>query len=142
MEGSYVEAGLVHLERLSDAGTAEHSPLVPLLAGIAARLCGGETNYARLDQYRFCIRLPFLAASLLLGASLWYVARRLYGNIGGYIALALYCFSPVIIASSQVDPADHRRMGGLRSHLHGHRSGAYALRSARSHCCGTGGASC
>ena len=34
---------------------------------------------------------------LLLGASLWYVARRLFGNAGGYVALALYCFSPGIV---------------------------------------------
>jgi hypothetical protein len=27
----------------------------------------------------------------------WYVARRLYGNPGGYIALTLYCFSPAIL---------------------------------------------
>ena len=44
-------------------------------------------------------------AGLLLGASLWYVARRLYGNLGGYIALGLYCFSPMAITrSSQVQP--------------------------------------
>jgi hypothetical protein len=30
---------------------------------------------------------------------LWYVARRLYGNAGGYIALTLYCFSPAVIRS-------------------------------------------
>ena len=42
---------------------------------------------------------------MLLGASLWYVARRLYGNLGGYIALGLYCFSPMVITrSSQVQP--------------------------------------
>ena len=35
----------------------------------------------------------------MLGASLWYVARRLYGNAGGYIALALYCFSPAMIGN-------------------------------------------
>jgi hypothetical protein len=35
----------------------------------------------------------------MLGASLWYVARRLYGNAGGYIALALYCFSPAMIVN-------------------------------------------
>jgi hypothetical protein len=46
---------------------------------------------------------PLLAASpnlffgVMLGASLWYVARRLYGNAGGYIALALYCSSPAMI---------------------------------------------
>ncbi len=33
----------------------------------------------------------------MLGASLWYVARRLYGNFGGLIALALYSFSPLIL---------------------------------------------
>ena len=36
----------------------------------------------------------------MLGASLWYVTRRLYGNAGGYIALALYCFSPAMIVNA------------------------------------------
>jgi hypothetical protein len=39
-------------------------------------------------------RLPFLVAGAMLGAGLWWVTRRLYGNRGGYTALALYCFSP------------------------------------------------
>jgi hypothetical protein len=47
-------------------------------------------------------RSPYLIFGLLLGASLWYVARRLYGNAGGFIALSLYCFSPVIIRSSSL----------------------------------------
>ncbi len=42
-------------------------------------------------------RLPFLAAGCLLGAGLWWVTRRLYGNRGGYTALALYCFSPAVL---------------------------------------------
>ena len=37
MEGGYIEAGLLQLERLANAGSAERSPLVPLLAGLAAR---------------------------------------------------------------------------------------------------------
>src|SRR6266849_2225341 len=45
-------------------------------------------------------RAPYLIFGVLLGASLWYVSRRLYGNAGGYIALGLYCFSPGIIQSS------------------------------------------
>lgn len=45
-------------------------------------------------------RAPYIVFGILLGASLWYVARRLYGNQGGYIALVLYCFSPGIIRSS------------------------------------------
>jgi hypothetical protein len=43
---------------------------------------------------------PPLFFGVMLGASLWYVARRLYGNAGGYIALALYCFSPAMIVNA------------------------------------------
>jgi len=43
------------------------------------------------------LRLPFLFAGCLLGGCIWWVSRRLYGNFGGYTALALYCFSPAIL---------------------------------------------
>ncbi len=43
------------------------------------------------------LRLPFLFCGAVLGAGLWWVTRRLYGNMGGYVALALYCFSPAIL---------------------------------------------
>jgi hypothetical protein len=42
-------------------------------------------------------RLPFLLAGCILGGGLWWVSRRLYGNLGGYTALALYCFSPAVL---------------------------------------------
>jgi hypothetical protein len=43
------------------------------------------------------MRLPFLFAGFVLGGCIWWVTRRLYGNLGGYTALALYCFSPPIL---------------------------------------------
>jgi hypothetical protein len=43
------------------------------------------------------MRLPFLFAGCLLGGCIWWVTRRLYGDFGGYTALALYCFSPSVI---------------------------------------------
>ncbi len=43
------------------------------------------------------LRLPFLFAGFLLGGCIWWVTRRLYGNLGGYTALALYCFSPAVL---------------------------------------------
>jgi hypothetical protein len=46
------------------------------------------------------LRLPFLFAGVVLGGALWWVTRRLYGNWGGYTALAFYCFSPPIIKAS------------------------------------------
>src|ERR1035438_6713309 len=42
-------------------------------------------------------RLPFLFAGCMLGGGLWWVTRRLYGNLGGYTALGLYCFSPAVL---------------------------------------------
>jgi hypothetical protein len=52
------------------------------------------------------LRLPFLAAGCLLGAGLWWVTRRLYGNLGGYTALALYCFSPAVLRACVAPNAD------------------------------------
>jgi len=51
----------------------------------------------QLTHILLLLRLPFLAAGCLLGGGLWWVTRRLYGNFGGYTALALYCFSPAVL---------------------------------------------
>jgi len=51
----------------------------------------------QLTHILLLLRLPFLLAGCVLGAGLWWVTRRLYGNFGGYTALALYCFAPPIL---------------------------------------------
>ncbi|MDE3202538.1 MAG: hypothetical protein KGN79_16630 [Acidobacteriota bacterium] len=51
----------------------------------------------QLTHILLLLRLPFLAAGCMLGAGIWWVSRRLYGNLGGYLALSLYCFSPAIL---------------------------------------------
>ncbi len=43
------------------------------------------------------LRLPFLFAGCVLGGCIWWVTRRLYGNMGGYTSLALYCFAPPVL---------------------------------------------
>jgi hypothetical protein len=53
-----------------------------------------------IREWGWFARIPYLIFGLLLGASLWYVSRRLYGNQGGYIALTLYCFSPGMLQES------------------------------------------
>jgi hypothetical protein len=69
----------------------------PPLTGLLAAAAGNSTGTLRP-------RFPSVLFGLALGASIWYVARRLYGNAGGYVALALYCFSPQMIArSARVD---------------------------------------
>jgi hypothetical protein len=51
----------------------------------------------QLTHILLLLRLPFLFAGCLLGGCIWWVTRRLYGNLGGYTALALYCFSPAVL---------------------------------------------
>src|SRR6266568_491222 len=51
----------------------------------------------QLPYVLLLLRLPFLFAGCVLGGALWWVTRRLYGDLGGYMALALYCFSPAIL---------------------------------------------
>jgi len=69
---------------------AVEPPLTELLAAAVAGVSPGTLPP----------RLPTVLFGLLLGGSIWYVARRLYGNAGGYVALAFYCFSPQMIARS------------------------------------------
>ena len=65
-------------------------------AGSSASLSPWELRH-QLTHILLLLRLPFLAAGCVLGAGLWWVTRRLFGNFGGYTALALYCFSPPIL---------------------------------------------
>src|SRR5580658_3474275 len=80
----------------------EQSPLLYIVS--AASLLGAPQDLAgdAAGYFRWLSRIPFLACGLLLGASLWYVARRLCGNTGGFIALTFYCFSPSMIQASAV----------------------------------------
>jgi hypothetical protein len=86
-----------------DGYDTEHSPLLSVIS-VAPLLPLPERFWTtELSNYwGWLPRLPFLACGLCLGASLWYVARRLCGNHGGFVALALYCFSPAMIQASAV----------------------------------------
>jgi hypothetical protein len=51
------------------------------------------------------LRLPFIVFGLWLGGALWWVARRLFDDEGGYVALGLYCSSQAMIKiSSNIGP--------------------------------------
>jgi hypothetical protein len=54
----------------------------------------------QLTHILLLLRLPFLFAGVALGGALWWVTRRLFGNWGGYTALALFVFSPVVLRAS------------------------------------------
>jgi hypothetical protein len=77
-----------------------HSPLWYLVASAPLEGWEASSQTSALHLWIWLQRVPYLIFGVLLGASLWYVSRRLYGNAGGYIALSLYCFSPAMIHSS------------------------------------------
>jgi hypothetical protein len=87
-----VERGLDHFRKPEDRVVQTAGPL-------AAPLSTWELRH-QLPHILLLLRLPFLFTGFVLGAALWWVTRRLFGNFGGYTALALYCFSPAIIKAS------------------------------------------
>src|SRR5947208_1181936 len=80
----------------------ERSPLLCLLTAAPLLAWPHDLTPDSAPYWRWLPRLPFLACGVFLGASLWYVARRLCGNTGGYVALAFYCFSPAMIQAAAV----------------------------------------
>lgn len=63
---------------------------------------GFAASVRRLNLWH---RIPFAIFGVWLAGALWWVTRRLYDDEGGYVALALFCFSlPMILYSSRVSP--------------------------------------
>ena len=84
--------------RVRDGYDQDRSPLYYLGAAAPFLLRPGSWLPGSLEPLLAATPNMFFGA--MLGASLWYVARRLYGNAGGYIALAFYCFSPAMIVNA------------------------------------------
>jgi len=75
----------------------------------------GTTFEARhqLTDIIYLMHLPFVFFAMWLGAGLWWVARRLFGNEGGFLALALYCFCPAIVRYAVVPNNEILAMWGF-----------------------------
>ena len=98
----------VSFEFPKDEYDRDRSPLWYLIASAPLVAWSGTLGPETVHSWGWLARSPYIIFGLLLGASLWYVARRLFGNVGGYIALALYCFSPAMIITTSaglfIDP--------------------------------------
>lgn len=88
--------------RDNDGFDPDHSALWYLISSGPLLVWPGHFQSQSLVCWGWLARAPFLMFGVLLGASLWYVSRRLYGNNGGYIALTLYCFAPGMIRAASV----------------------------------------
>lgn len=86
------------LLRTRDGFDEDRSPLYYLIA--AAPFVPHAAAWTEGSRWWHVLAaLPYLFFGAMLGGSLWYVTRRLYGNAGGYIALLFYCFSPAMIVN-------------------------------------------
>jgi hypothetical protein len=85
-----------------DSFDTGHSPLLYIVSAAPLLIWPRDLAGDTAIYWRWLPRLPFLACGVLLGASLWYVARRLCGNTGGFVALTFYCFSPSLIQATAV----------------------------------------
>ena len=99
LSGYFTSCGNIHDGTLAYRAAALPLTIQRILAGQGKETSTWEMRH-ELTHVLFLVHSAFLLAGLCLGAALWWVTRRLYGNEGGFIALALYCFSPVVLHAS------------------------------------------
>nr|WP_260333797.1 glycosyltransferase family 39 protein [Streptomyces sp. REN17] len=131
-EPVYVATAEVYLAERSFRHNPEHPPLGKLV--IAAGLVfadarppdpafsGGQTALGRHVLYEsgndpghlmLLARLPVIALTLLFGLVVLAFARDLTGPVGGLVALALYAFSPDVVANGSLATLDVPAAGFL-----------------------------
>jgi hypothetical protein len=93
----------------------------------------GSTWEARhqLASVIYLIHLPFILFAVWLGGGLWWVARRLFGNEGGFFALGLYCFCPAIVRHAVTPNNDLLAMWGLYGLVYAAMGVAHAMQGPR-----------
>jgi hypothetical protein len=93
----------------------------------------GSTWEARheLASVIYLIHLPFVLFAVWLGGGLWWVARRLFGNEGGFFALGLYCFCPAIVRLAVTPNNELLAMWGLYGLIYTAIGVAHAMQGPR-----------
>jgi hypothetical protein len=129
---AYRVAGLpLTLQRLTLLA-ADHfrAPANKLYAGGALN---GSTWEARhqLSNVKYLMHVPFALFAVWLGAGLWWVARRLFGNEGGFLALGLYSFCPAVVHLAVTPNNDILAMWGLYGLVYTAIGVAHAMQGPR-----------
>lgn len=130
-EPVYVATAALYLREHRLAYNPEHPPLGKLLiaAGVAAAGPRLDTSFtgdqgaagrhllyeSGNDPWRLMLwaRLPVIALTLLFGLVVFAFARDLAGPAGGLVALALYAFSPDLIAHGSLATLDVPAAGSV-----------------------------
>jgi hypothetical protein len=130
-EPVYVGAAVTYVQQHSLRYNPEHPPLGKLIMATGLIFAhpkldpafrGDQTALGRHVLYRagndpyelmFHARLPMIILTLLFGLVVFAFARDLVGPVGGLLALALYAFSPDVIAHGSLATLDVPAAGFL-----------------------------
>jgi hypothetical protein len=93
----------------------------------------GSTWEARheIGSVKYLLHLPFVLFALWLGAGLWWVSRRLFGNEGAFLSLGLYCFCPEIVRFAVYPNNEILAMWGLYGLVYTAIGVAHAMQGPR-----------
>ncbi|MDE3104458.1 MAG: hypothetical protein KGK08_04720 [Acidobacteriota bacterium] len=93
----------------------------------------GTTWEARheIGSVVYLMHLPFVVFAVWLGAGLWWVARRLFGNEGGFLALGLYTFCPAVVHFAVIPNNEVLAMWGIYGLVYTAIGMAHALQGPR-----------
>lgn len=98
---------------------------------------GGSLNGSTWEERHqlasviYLIHMPFVLFAVWLGGGLWWVARRLFGNEGGFLALGLYCFCPAVVRLAVTPNNDLLAMWGLYGLVYAAMGVAHAMQGPR-----------
>ena len=94
----------------------------------------GSTWEARheIGEVKYLMHLPFVFFATWLGAGLWWVSRRLFGNAGGFLSLALFCLCPEVVRFAVAPNNDVLAMWGLYGLVYTGIGVAHAMQGPRS----------
>jgi hypothetical protein len=130
LAGYFTTCGNIHDGTLAYRAAGLPLTIERIFAGQASTTSTWEMRH-EVSHINVLLRLPFTFAAVALGACLWWVTRRLYGNTGGYVTLALYCFSPPVIAAATTPNNEIWAALGLFSAVYTAIGVAHALQGPR-----------
>src|SRR5271170_5125319 len=130
LAGYFTSCGNIHDGTLAYRAAGLPLTIERFFSGISSENSPWELRH-QMSYVLLLMRLPFIFCGLCLGAALWWVTRRLFGNEGGFVALSLYCFSPEIVRACTYPNAEILAAFGIFAAVYTAIGVAHAMQGPR-----------